>query len=315
MGTETQAAVYGFTTYKNYLSGLSYLMDLLHPAYQSITSSLKEVQASRDVDVDRIRKLLFNSWNSESLLNLPKFLDTDFIKFSNHWSPVQSYYALYLAARGLIVARRMDAGRTHEKTLNICAHNFIDQKLFPAPWNYLSGGRGVFKNLPRDLIELVINSQENPFFFKKDRDRLICNYRQFLKTTRDRMVDEKAEEWKEGHPTPAGTRLRLPSGKRDEIDTSMRDVSFLDCFYRLRTRSNYKDVDIFILGSSERDSVNYLESLCNVTDKTLFIFESYIARSIGRKEMLGLIEQYKTATNIDFVSNGVVGVTKRFNFI
>ncbi len=315
MDPERQAAIYGFTTYKNYLSGLSHLIDLLHPSYQSITTSLKEIEVRPGIDVSKIRKLLFNSWNSEALLNLPKFLDEDFIKFSNHWSPVQSYYAQYLATRALIVGRAMDAGGTHETTLNICAHNFTDQKIFPEPWNYICGTGPSYKNLPDDLVESDINSQENPYFFRRERDKLVCNYRQFLKTTRERMVEEKADEWKSRNPTTAGVRTRLPGGKRAEIDSSTRRVSFLDCFYRLRTRSNYKDVDIFILGSNAQDSVSYLNALCNITDKTLFVLESHIARSIGLEDMKNLVQQYKLATNIDFVAKGTAGIAKRIDLM
>lgn len=310
---QQQEAVYAFTTYKNYLVGLSYLIDLLHPDYSSIKISLKEVQGRTGADQDRIRKLLFNSWNSEALLNLPRFLDEDFIKFSNHWSPVQSYYALYLATRALIVARGMEeAGSTHETTLNICAHNFSDQKIFPEPWNHICCQSGTFKGLPEGFTEEALNSQENPYFFKTDQNKLTCSYIQFLKTTRDRMVRERCEEWKVNNPTRRGVRRNLPAGKKEEIDSSVRNISFLDCFYRLRIRSNYKDVDMFMLGSGTYDSRNYLDALCNITDKTLFILESYISKSIGAQAMASIIEQYKGATtNISFVTEGTAGITKR----
>lgn len=46
---------------------------------------------------EEIKKLLFNSWNTEIVLALPASISTEFIKYANHWSPVQAYYALYLA--------------------------------------------------------------------------------------------------------------------------------------------------------------------------------------------------------------------------
>lgn len=312
MDQERYKAAYGFATYKNYLTGFSYLIDLLYPDYNSLAPSLKDIQGKPDADTKRIRKLLFNSWNSEALLNLPRFLNEDFIKFSNHWSPVQSYYGLYLATRALIVARGIEAAGTHDATLKICAHNFSDQKIFPEPWNYICCENGTYEYLPAGFIEQVINSQENPYFFRKDRDRLINNYKQFLKTTRDRIIDEKCEDWKSKNPTMTGPRKKLPSGKRSEIDSLTRNISFLDCFYRLRTRSNYKDVDIFILGSGIQDSKNYLDALCNITDKTLFILESYILKSIGTKPMKEIVNQYKAATNISFVVDETAGISKRY---
>ena len=81
MEDSTQEARHGFVTYKNYLVGFSYLLNLLHQDYYSIANNLEKIRFSKDADLERIRKLLFNSWNSETLLNLPRFLNKDFIKF------------------------------------------------------------------------------------------------------------------------------------------------------------------------------------------------------------------------------------------
>jgi hypothetical protein len=315
MENEIENARYGFSAYKNYLAGLSFLIDSSYQDYPSILTSLKNIRSQHGPDVNKIRSLLFNSWNSEALLNLPKFLDEEFVKFSNHWSPVQSYYAIYLALRGLIIARGIGAKGDHSTTLQVCVSNFIiGQKLFPKPWNILCSCRGDFKNLPTDFQHCDLNIQENPYHFRNDENKLINNFRMFLKTTRERVIDEKADDWKIKNPTRRGARMKLPKGKRVELDANTRDLSFLDCFYRLRTRSNYRDVDIFILGSNTYDSRKYLDSLCNITDKTLFVLESYIIQSVGVGQLQEWIGQYKNATQIDFVQKDLAGITRRKNF-
>ncbi len=290
MDDETELARYGFSTYKNYLLGLSYFMDLEYPDDRNIYSSIPSLLSIRNMDTSHIRRLLFNCWSSETLLNLPRFLDVDFIKFSNHWSPVQSYYAMYLAVRALIVSRNISARGDHTTTLNVCVSNFINnQRIFPGPWSYLNGLGGNDLNFPDDFTKLDLSIQQNPYFFRTDRNLLLSNYSLFLKTTRDRLFEEKIEIWKSNNPTHHGQRLRLPPGKRKEIDQSTRATSFLDCFYRLRTRSNYRDVDIFILGSGQQEARNYLDALCNITHKTLVMLESHLCSSIGKDQFILII--------------------------
>lgn len=315
MEDEIENARYGFSAYKNYLAGLSFLIDSSYQDYSSILASLKNIRLRHGSDTNKIRSLLFNSWNSEALLNLPKFLDEGFVKFSNHWSPVQSYYAIYLALRALITAREIGAKGDHRTTLQVCVSNFIiTEKLFPKPWNIICSYESSFKNLPCGFQHCDLNIQENPYHFRDDENKLINNFRMFLKTTRERVIDEKANNWKRKNPTKRGARMKLPKGKRAELDVHTRDLSFLDCFYRLRTRSNYRDVDIFILGSDTYDSRKYLDSLCNITDKTLFVLESYIAQSVGVSQLQKWINQYKTATQINFVQQEVAGITRRKRF-
>lgn len=238
-------AQFGFTTYKNYLLAISYLLD----DYSSIHGKLKDIQQKQNLDLSKIKSLLMNSWNSELLLNFPSLLNEDFLKFSNHWSPVQSYYAIYLACRALIVAKGFQAKGDHATTLEIIVSNFIQmEKLFPHPWNILFDARG-YTNILNGVALTIINCLENPYHFRSDQNKLCSSLCMFLKTTFERIIEEKCSEWKEKHPIKNRPRKRLPPGIKQTIVNKQRKVSIFDCFYRLRIRSNYKDVDIFILGS------------------------------------------------------------------
>jgi len=304
-------AVYSFSAYKNYLQSLSYLIKIQYPSHQKIKESISPIQRNTSVDVSKVRSLLFNSWNSEVLLNFPKFLEPDFIKFSNHWSPVQSYYAIYLSLRSLIVAKNIQANGDHTTTLQVCMANLIEgQKLFPTPWNLLASNSGC-TNLPTDYTPVSVNAQENPIFFSENKDKLLASACMFVRTTRERIVDERCEEWKEKNPTKTGKRLKLPAGKRTEIDNRIRNVSVFDGLYRLRIRSNYKDVDIFILGSDLNDAQSYLRSLCNITDKTLFMLESYVLQSIGKKEFETICTEYINSISLEPITNKKMGISRR----
>lgn len=299
-------ARYGFITYKNYLLGLNYLLDLIYSDYPKIVTNLKSVQPRTDIDLQKVRNLLLNSWNSELLLNFPDLLRSDFLKFSNHWSPVQSYYSIYLAFRALTVAKSINARGDHTTTLQVIVSNFIQgEKLLPLPWGLLCDNTG-FQNLPENILPHQINPLENPYHFRTDQKQLWNSLCLFIKTSRERIIDEKCREWKDKHPTKKGRRKKLPSGQRETIAQAQRPVSIFDCFYRLRIRSNYKDVDIFILGSLIPETKYYFDALCNITDKTLFVIENYLLRYLGRRTMEEIINEYQQADTL--------GVTKRLKF-
>ena len=160
-----------FTTYKNYLLSFSYLLDLLYPDHKSIFAQLKNVRLKSNIDSERVRSLLLNSWNSELLLNLPSLFQGDFLKFSNHWSPVQSYYSIYLSLRALIVGKNISARGDHSTTLKVVSSNFIQgEKIIPFPWNILLDCTN-FYGIQGNLVINQINPLENPFHFHNDLNK------------------------------------------------------------------------------------------------------------------------------------------------
>lgn len=309
-----EAAHYGFITYKNYLLGLNYLLDSIYPDYPSIVTQLKSVQPRTDIDLQKVRGLLLNSWNSELLLNFPDLLQDDFLKFSNHWSPVQSYYSIYLAFRALIVAKNINARGDHTTTLQVIVSNFIQgEKLLPLPWALLCNNKG-FQNLPQNILPNQINPLKNPYHFHTNQKRLWNLLYLFTKTTRERIIEEKCQEWKDKNPTKRGRRKKLPAGQREKIAQGLRPVSIFDCFYRLRIRSNYKDVDIFILGSTTPETKHYFDALCNITDKTLFLIENYLWKYLGKKTMDNIINEYQQADTLGVTKRLKLGVINRYKY-
>jgi hypothetical protein len=262
----------------------------LYPNYRSIFSILKDVRPKFDSDFNRIRSLLLNSWNSELLLNLPFLFQENFLKFSNHWSPVQSYYSIYLCLRALIVAKNIRARGDHKTTLQIVSSNFIQgEKIIPYPWNILKDC-SKFCGLRGTSTVNFINPLENPFYFRKNLNKLQDSICLFVKTTRERIVKEKCQDWKEKNPINNRPRKRLKKGVKKSISKSTRPISIFDCLYRLRIRSNYKDVDIFILGSSVPETKYYFNAICNITDKTLFVLEKFLFDCLGEVNMNNIID-------------------------
>jgi len=305
-----------FRTYKHYLLAYAYLLDLECPTYESIVQRTTEVQRNTNADIERIKGLLFNAWNSEMLLNLPKYLSVDFVKFSNHWSPVQSYYAIYLSLRSLMVAKNMQTHGDHTATLKDCVSNLISgQKLIPHPWNIVATTNG-YENVGCEALP-EINSQEDPSLFSKNIDKLKASACMFVRTTRDRMIEEQVRVWKVSNPlNSAKKRLKLPAGKRNEISIAVRSASIFDALYRLRLRSNYKDADMFLLGSDSTQAQIYLDALTKITDKTLMMLELYISQSMGKSVFKEAGREYLERTKpLASISTNKIGISARLTYI
>jgi len=304
-----------FTTYKNYLLSLNYLLQLLYPNYESILSTLKDIRPKPDSDFNRVRSLLMNSWNSELLLNLPFLFQEDFLKFSNHWSPVQSYYSIYLSLRALIVAKNMGARGDHSTTLQVVSSNFIQgEKIIPYPWNILLDCSNYCCIREASTVSFI-NPLENPFYFRKNLNKLQDSVCLFIKTTRERIIKEKCQEWKESHPLKNRPRKRLKQGVKKTISKSTRPISIFDCLYRLRIRSNYQDVDIFILGSSVPETKHYFSAICNITDKTLFVLEKFLFDCLGKTNMNKIIDEYLKSDTLKINPKLGCGIFRRKSFL
>lgn len=304
-----------FTTYKNYLLSFNYLLNLLYSDYKSIFANLKIIRPKSKIDSARVRSLLLNSWNSELLLNLPLLFKEDFLKFSNHWSPVQSYYSIYLSLRALIVAKNMNARGDHATTLQIISSNFIQgEKIIPFPWDVLLDCSNFYGIKGKSIIS-SINPLENPFYFRNNLNKLQDSICLFIKTTRERIIKVKCQEWKESNPLKNKPRKRLAPGIKNLISKSTRPTSIFDCLYRLRIRSNYQDADIFILGSSVPETRYYFQALCNITDKTLFVLEKYLCDCLGKKTMDAIVGEYLKSDTLGINQKLGCGILNRISFL
>ncbi|MFA5112913.1 MAG: hypothetical protein WC529_01305 [Candidatus Margulisiibacteriota bacterium] len=305
-----------FTVYKNYIVALDLLIrKLFKDDYRLLRDSfnkrLNNVDCSNDLDI--LRKLLYNAWNTEVLLNLPSRFDNQYIRLTNHWAPVQGYYVLYLLLRALIIAKGMRPKAEHRKILNIVANNLLSQeKIFPNPWGICCSEDcdiPKYTNLPAEYIPTTICSLSNPMLFN-DND-LYSSLCMLLRTTRERILEQRGNDWKQKNPTTRGPRKNLPRGVKETLDHNLPPTSVFDAFYRLRTRSNYRDADAFLLTVNENSSRLFFNSLTNVIDKTAFMIEQLIVDLTTKTTFSKLTDAYFSIGDKDLLSKMPFGIYKR----
>jgi len=291
-----------FEVYTNYLWGLSYYIKQKYPSYSDIKSVVKISQKDNIScsNIEEVRKFLFNSWNSERILNAPTEYKTgnSFLKFANHWSPVLGYYSIFLCFQSLLIAANEGVILRHEVFLEKVS-SYIKKQKFPFiyPWDILCDGCSYYKaenfNFTVDRGEiLTLSSLCNP-----SRVNEAVFMAKILRTTRTKQESYREGRWKEEgrFRTKKEDIPKKNYGRKEKlaVSQSIAPTSIFNFLYRLRLRSNYEDADIFFLGDRDESDVNnYFFSLQNITSYTLFFIETIIRQLVGDDLFYMIIESF-----------------------
>jgi hypothetical protein len=312
-----------FETYKNYLQSLSVYIKMHFGAAPNCFDKLKTKCIQRGIfsgvqtttlpagTLEKIKKLLFNAWNTELVLALPASISAEFIKFANHWSPVQAYYALYLALQAYFRSIGMQAPpRDHAASLNTISAQIC---VFPPFWNVCCSGEPTLKgaqypNIPSGVVVKDISPLTTPA-----PQEFWDWYGMLLRTTRKRQFEKKLRDSGRQFKTKGGRpRKRFTAQQKRQVLAALRPTTVFDFLYRLRIRSNYEDADAFILGTmSQTDAREFNEALQAVTASTLFLIELHIARRLGAHGMESIIDEFMVGDEKGFSQN-TLGVRRPF---
>jgi len=304
-----------YHAYSNYLLAISTIINNEYDSLEEIVDLVISENDNQQVEfsnskLTRISQLLRNSWLTEILLNQTKD-NEDLLQFSNPWSMVHSYYAIYSMLVAYFEACRNREIKAHQSLLkSIGSEIQYSNNMFPVPWNYycLEDPRlGIVEiendsNIIRaELGNALISPRKNP----------LQHFALFLKTTRQRQVDKKKDDWKRQN-----RKKRASKNKTDEIVNSLRPTTFFDAIYRLRTRTNYEDIDSFMFANVKKsDSIRFIEAICNIVETTLLIFETLIALKVGRNSFESILREIQNSpiTNVaqDSILNRSSIITSR----
>ena len=283
-----------FRTYVNYFSSLRHFLKTEYASHNDLVSTITnspnfaKIQGGRCVDPAQLKKLLWNSWFTELQLHIsapPK----DLMPYSNHWAPVQLYYAVYLGIRAYFSASGQNVSNKHAPTLSAITNEIQNRSLlFPYPWRVQCSGDPSdstfnYSNLPANIQIQPVSSLspgEDVEFYD--------SFGMFLRTTRKRQIESRIKQWK--HETG---RRRIKQAERLIIVKNLSPTSLFDALYRLRIRSNYQDADSVLLTLDLPESAKtYNYGLRSVTWYTMLLFETLIARYLGRRAYESIVDEF-----------------------
>ncbi len=306
-----------FKTYKNYLISLSRLIkkefgeeDYLKNIFIEINKNLK-IDRKNNPNIEKIKGLLFNCWHTELNFLLPTTIGPSFMKYSVHWSPIQVYYSIYLSIRSLFESSNSGINSNHAQTLRTISDWIVKRNLFPYPWNCYCGGLEELKNLKFHGFREKV-SEVSMLAYPSDETIESC-FAKFLKTTRERQFKLK-REGTEDIITKKGERKKSwTSEDKKLVEKRISYTTIFDCIYRLRIKSNYENVDAYILSNmSDEDSIEFYESLKIILESTLLVLESFILKHFGKKEIGSVIEEFATKINSSELRKKGIFIRKKF---
>ena len=210
--------------------------------------SFRRIQAGRCMQPQLVCRLLRNAWLTEIQLGLPSRY-SELVSYSNHWAPVQLYYSIYLAIRAFFLAGNRNVREDYTTTLRTISRDvFSRPELFPLPWKILCTGDPSLANIEYLNLSERIQIQPVSSLTSGDHVNYWDSYGLFLKTTRDRQIDKSIKDWKKTEK-----RKTIRAGERADLVARLSPTSFFHCIYRLRIRSNYSDVESFLVSIERSD--------------------------------------------------------------
>jgi len=276
-GIPSKGADFSFETYRYYVQCFVKIINTLYPSDQAlieeISQKTKHLQGFKRYDRNWVARFLKNAWNTEFVLNFHLVDDPELARINNQWLPIQTYYLVYSAGEAvsyLLDGNRAGSHRACLKKLN----NFL-VNLGVMPWNLMYMGlkgkksnEHVPKNFPPD-IEVPHNLARigiSPI-------QMICKC---LKAEHKNRVNDEFGKVK---------------GKfKYAFDPGY--TSLLNFLYRLRIKSNYEEIDIFLAQAPDGLIMEFGKNMASLGFKTLILFEIITMKKIGKSDFNSIVNEY-----------------------
>lgn len=266
-----------FETYRFYLQCLR---DYMNETYGNWRMFAKECAVRTQnlcrikcPDTDWIGRFMKMAWNTEYLLGTGSD-DLELVRFSNAWRPVQAYYSVYASSEAIGCAIDGQRAKSHRGALKKVTKYLVEHGM--SPWDKAyQGPRG------RD------GKQHRPVHFPPDMNpphnlkRVhvdpLAMIGTCLRAEHSHRIDELWER--------KGRRVL-----KYEFDPGYTGI--LHFLYRLRIKSNYKDVDIFVAEAPDQDIRGFAKDLEEFCHWTLLHMEILLIRRCGKRFLTKLACRY-----------------------
>lgn len=269
-----------FSTYWNYLAQLERLLRDQYGDWRkfgrTVLHSTRKLRPDPSLDRHHVRRFLRLAWNTEYLLSAGGD-DPEMLQLANHWAPVQGYYAVYCAAEAAAYALNGSPPGSHRKTLRVMTDYLV--KSGPVPWNFAyKGPRG--RQGEQDLRRPVnfpegIEPAHNLRRSGVAPEQVLATC---LRAEHDHRIDD-------------GWQDKKTSGCY-KYEYEPDDTGLLHFLYRLRTKANYKGVDLFLADVSENQVLGFNRGIQTFVGWTMLLLEVVVLRRIGKNDLTELGEEY-----------------------
>jgi hypothetical protein len=283
-------SVAAFLTYKRYLQHLEIALTKTYGAEPALGRGVREAVASlpavqhikrRSLDPKQraaVARELGMAWNTESGIRVLSEIDPTRLPSLLPGAAVNSYFAIYHGARAWIVASGQPRHDTHAQVLHTLGNAAEQRRLFPPPWDlvcigYPTAPEARFQGLPDDII---LGPSHN-FQRARSDETLHLSLCMLLRTTRSRTFENRKADWRKQNK-----KAGVPTAAAHELADKLPPTTFFDFLWRVRVRSDYRDIDAFIPGGGQPyHAAEFQQALTTIVSATLALFEGLVAQSSG----------------------------------
>jgi hypothetical protein len=282
-------SVGAFITYKRYLQHLELALTktygtepALGRAVGKAVDSLPAVQRIKRRPLepklrDAVARELGMAWIEEISIRVLSEIDPTKLPWLLPNAAVNSYYAIYHGARAWIAASGQPQPDTHTKVLHVLGDAAERRLLFPPPWDlvcigYPEAREARFGGLPDDIILGPLHGWQ----LAHSDETLHTSLCTLLRTTRDRTFEKRKADWRKQNK-----KRGVPAAIAHELAETLPPTTFFDFFWRLRVRSDYRDIEALTPGGQPYHAVDIQQALTTIVSATLALFEGLIAHASG----------------------------------
>jgi hypothetical protein len=288
-----------FKAIEKYLESYNNVIDCIlnNKYYKEKLKTLNNNENDQKVNIEKIKNILFNSWNTErTLILMNDLLSKDDNSFSIQWCFTQAYYSVFLHTLAFIKSMGQNIS-SHQSVMNKFGE-LIKENKYPLLISfYTDGGKNdiSFHNIQKNFSKNSIDFNENSIISCQIQ---IC---QFLKSTRKDLLDEKKND-------PNVIKIiknkeRLNKDEWNVISDKLGITHIMNLLYRKRIKSNYKDIDTFIYKKIKALEIN--KSLIVIVNTMNLIHEAYLRKRLTSECFANFINEFEKINDkkIDFLKN------------
>jgi hypothetical protein len=285
----------------------SHLRDLADRSLCAYQGNIKRVQ--NPVDTETVKSCLHRAWGTEAILCATSALapDADVLRLILVWDAVQMYYACYGSAQAVIVAEGKKRSEQHNATQKQIVDLWANRSFSLEPWSLAATEPGSrfacasgFLNGPDRPLDLSLHAWSSPAAgqewdlagkaLRSTRDEKV---KAALLKSRENKKIARVREWKaeearrlatgrKARKTPIAPLPRLTIAENSDARKSVRPVTMIDYFYRLRIKANYIDDEVFIQGpEGDADTRLFASSMQDLVTATLLVHELRLGKLLG----------------------------------
>lgn len=268
----------GFDVYENYLSNI---IELIETTYKNrfLLNAIKNTENMKQntsISPDYLKRFLFLGWNTECLVRINDVRsDIELLRVNNQWKPIQVYYSIYSLCEASNYSLTLQKLESHSKCLRQMSEYFAKTSF--RPWSCSFKGYSGNKRIPSTILPINFSQGINiPNSLKRQgitsEEALAC----CLKAEHNHRIND----------------YKPKKGQTLKYLYDPKNTSLLHFLYRLRIKSNYKDVGVFLANAPDEKIASFSKNLTSICSYTNALNEIIIARKIGKTSMLKIMNEF-----------------------